>query len=121
MTDDQLLDVIRSILGQPTAPFHEDAVRGEILQQLAKCPHARVELDPSGNIIAQYGRSSRTPRFALVAHMDHPGFVGSEFLGWVPESYRAKETSDARFWRLRHVGSSRLRTARRSDTLPRVR
>lgn len=91
MTDDQLLDVIRSILGQPTAPFHEDAVRGEILQQLAKCPHARVELDPNGNIITQYGRGSGTPQFALVAHMDHPGFVGSEFLGWVPERYRAKK------------------------------
>ena len=27
-------------------------------------------------------------RFALAAHMDHPGFVGAEFLGSVPEEYR---------------------------------
>jgi endoglucanase len=91
MTDDQLLDLVGSILEQPTAPFHEDAVRSEIIQQLAKCPHVKVELDATGNVIAQYQRAVESPRFALVAHMDHPGYVGSEFLGWVPESYREKK------------------------------
>src|SRR5688572_15135234 len=91
MTDEQLLDVLRSILGQPTAPFHEDAVRGEIVQQLARCPHVTVKPDESGNLVAQYEQDAGSPRFALVAHMDHPAYVGGEFMGGVPESYRDKK------------------------------
>ncbi|HET6410378.1 MAG TPA: M20/M25/M40 family metallo-hydrolase [Chthoniobacteraceae bacterium] len=83
-----LLSVARSILAQPTAPFHEDAVRGEILQLLAQIPHVTTRLDSFGNVIARFQRGQRRPRFALAAHMDHPAYVGSEFLGGVPESYR---------------------------------
>ncbi len=88
---DVLLALIRSLLAQPTAPFHEDAVRAEILIQLAQCPHVRVTRDDFGNVIAQYQRGSASPRYAFAAHMDHPGFVGEEFLGGVPEEYRAKK------------------------------
>jgi hypothetical protein len=42
---DELLDLIRAILGQPTAPYYEGAVRGEILQQLARLPHVSTALD----------------------------------------------------------------------------
>jgi putative aminopeptidase FrvX len=92
MTDDQLQDLIRSILEKPTAPFCEDAVRGEIKQQLGKCPHVKLEADAGGNLYAQYQRgSAAAPRFALVAHMDHPGYVGGEFAGWVPEKYREEK------------------------------
>lgn len=91
MNQDSLLGVVRTILAQPTAPFHEDAVRGEILQLLAQCPHVTAKLDPFGNVIAHYHRGDRQPRFALAAHMDHPAYVGSEFLGGVPENYRAKK------------------------------
>lgn len=91
MNQDSLLDVVHSILAQPTAPFHEDAVRGEILQLLTQCPHVTTKLDQFGNVIALYQRGERRPRFALAAHMDHPGYVGDEFLGGVPESYREKK------------------------------
>jgi putative aminopeptidase FrvX len=85
------LDVARSILAQPTAPFHEDAVRAEILMQLAQCPHVSVERDDFGNVIAHYRRGQEVARYAFAAHMDHPGFVGDEFLGGVPERYREKK------------------------------
>jgi putative aminopeptidase FrvX len=75
MQSADLLDIIRSILAQPTAPFHEDAVRAEILIQLAQCPHVTAEQDDFGNVVAQYRRGDGAARFAFAAHMDHPGYV----------------------------------------------
>jgi len=86
---DRLLTTIRTLLAQPTAPFHEDAVRAEILMQLAQCPHVCVEQDAFGNVLAHYQRGQEMAEYAFAAHMDHPGFVGEEFLGGVPEEYRA--------------------------------
>ncbi len=85
-----ILDLARSLLAQPTAPFHEDAVRSEIFQLLAQCPHVTVTQDHFGNVVAHYQRGPARAQFALGAHMDHPGFVGNEFLGSVPEAYREK-------------------------------
>jgi endoglucanase len=119
-----LLDLTRSILAQPTAPFHEDAVRAEILIQLAQIRSVHVEQDDFGNVIARYEGCSGHAEYAFAAHMDHPGYVfkttertegtengvatsssstsvpsvssvvekdsGWEFLGGVPEAYRAK-------------------------------
>jgi len=90
MDASHLLEITRSLLARPTAPFHEDQVRAEIHQQLAQMPHVRVEQDAFGNVIAQYQRGNATSRFAFAAHMDHPGYVGAEFLGGVPEVYRKK-------------------------------
>jgi endoglucanase len=91
METDSLLALLRAVLAQPTAPFHEDAVRAEILMQLAQCPHVRVSQDGFGNVIAHYERGpAAIPRYAFAAHMDHPGFVGGEFLGWVTDEYLAK-------------------------------
>lgn len=85
-----LLEVVRAVLAQPTAPFHEDAVRAEIHRQLAPCPHLRTTTDAFGNVIAHYQRGAGVPRCAFAAHMDHPGFVGEEFLGGVAPEYLAK-------------------------------
>jgi endoglucanase len=85
---DRLLSTIRALLAQPTAPFHEDAVRAEILMLLAQCPHVSVEQDDFGNLIAHYRRGPELAVYALAAHMDHPAYVGDEFLGGVPEEYR---------------------------------
>jgi endoglucanase len=85
-----LLDLTRSILAQPTAPFHEDAVRAEILMQLAQLPSVHVEQDDFGNVIARYKGCSDHCEYAFAAHMDHPAYVGEEFLGGVPEAYREK-------------------------------
>jgi endoglucanase len=81
------LDIARRILAQPTAPFHEDAVRAEIRALLSDCPHVTLEEDRFGNLLALYRRGRAKPRFAFAAHMDHPGYVGREFLGGVPEAY----------------------------------
>jgi putative aminopeptidase FrvX len=86
-----LLDLARALLEQPTAPFHEDAVRAEIERQLAGLPNVRVERDAFGNIIARYQRGSAVPRLAFAAHMDHPAYVGDKFMGGVPQAYRDKQ------------------------------
>jgi endoglucanase len=83
----QLLEITRAILAQPTAPFHEDAVRAEITMQLAQLPHVTLEQDDFGNVIACYRGCSEHAEYAFAAHMDHPGFVGEEFLGGVPEAW----------------------------------
>lgn len=88
----KLLSITRAILTQPTAPFHERAVADEICRLLARCPHVTVRRDAFGNLIARYrrggrgisARSTSRPRYAFAAHMDHPGWVGGEFLGGVP-------------------------------------
>lgn len=85
-----LLEIIRPILAQPTAPFHEDAVRAEVLMQLVQIPNVSAEQDDFGNVIARYRGCSEHTEYAFAAHMDHPGFVGDEFLGWVPAGYREK-------------------------------
>lgn len=86
-----LLALTRSILAQPTAPFHEDAVRAELLMQLAQLPNVRVEQDVFGNLLARYEGCSGHAEYAFAAHMDHPGFVGGEFMGGVPEAVLAKQ------------------------------
>lgn len=87
MDTSQLLEIVRSILGQPTAPFHEDAVRAELCQQLAQCPHVTLEIDDYQNLIACYSNGDAPARYAFAAHMDHPGFVDGKFLGGVPKEY----------------------------------
>jgi endoglucanase len=91
MSQNALIELARAILAQPTAPFHEDAVRAEILMQLAQCPHVTATQDAFGNVIACYRRGeNRQPQYAFAAHMDHPAYVGEEFLGGVPKEYREK-------------------------------
>ena len=82
-----ILTITRRILAQPTAPFHEDAVRREIRALLADCPHVALTEDRFGNLLAHYRRGKSAARFAFAAHMDHPAYVGREFLGGVPERY----------------------------------
>ena len=97
MKTDAYLDLAFSILAQPTAPFHEDAVRYEIERLLEDCPHVSVQRDAVGNVIAHYRRGRVKARFAFAAHMDHPAYVGREFLGGVPEVYRKKKPATQKF------------------------
>jgi len=56
----ELLRVVRALLDQPTAPFHEDAVRNAIVAELQGCAHVRIEHDTYGNMIARtYGQFFR--------------------------------------------------------------
>lgn len=92
---DQALRVAQALLEQPTAPFHEEAVRDEIVRQLQKCPHVTVEHDRFGNMLARYRHGAMAqPEWALAAHMDHPGWLRDEagawkFLGSVGEKFLA--------------------------------
>lgn len=90
-----LTQVVQRLLAQPTAPFHEEAVRAQVRRELEGLPHVELVQDDFGNLIAHYKRGRIRARWAFAAHMDHPGYVndpgGGErvFLGGVPESYRA--------------------------------
>ena len=97
---ERLLEILRTILREPTAPFHESHVREAITALLSSCPHVQVRSDPFGNLIAHYsngsGHAAAVRRYALCAHMDHPGWVRPEedgaplrFLGGVPADYQA--------------------------------
>jgi endoglucanase len=72
-----LTNILKRILKQPTAPFHEYHVRNEIENLLADCPNVKLKHDRFGNLIATYKNGKRpTPeQWVLGAHMDHPGFV----------------------------------------------
>lgn len=105
-----LLRVVRALLEQPTAPFHEEAVRDAIVKELGNCPHVSIEHDSYGNMIARYRRGTRKrARWAFAAHMDHPGWVRAKdgewrFLGSVAERFlvnpRKREFGDFAMWDL---------------------
>ena len=93
MREKEMLAVVEALANQPTAPFHEDAVRSEIEEQLGRCPHVKFARDGFGNVIAHYQRGRGKLEWAFAAHMDHPGWVRGKdgemtFLGSVPERYR---------------------------------
>jgi len=106
----ELLEVVQSLLEQPTAPFYEDAVRDRIIFHLRQCPHVGIEYDKFGNLVAHYRRKTRAkPKWAFAAHMDHPGWVRApsgkfRFLGSVPPEYldnpRIKEFGVFAMWDL---------------------
>jgi endoglucanase len=92
-----ILAIARRILTQPTAPFHEDAARREIRALLADCPHVTLTEDRFGNLLAHYRCGKGAARLAFAAHMDHPAYVGREFLGGVPERYLKKKPATKKF------------------------
>lgn len=97
MDTDAFLDIAQAILTQPTAPFHEEAVRAEIARQLIGCKSVSLKEDKFGNLIALYQRGKKKPSLAFAAHMDHPAYVGKEFLGGVPKAYLDKKPPTEKF------------------------
>jgi putative aminopeptidase FrvX len=91
------LEISCAILSQPTAPFHEEAIRAEIVRLLANCKSVHLEEDRFGNLIARYQRGKNPPTVAFAAHMDHPAYVGREFMGGVPKSYLKKKPLTRKF------------------------
>ena len=103
MHKERLLAILEAILNQPTAPFHEAAVRETLVALLRDCPRVQLREDDFGNLIAHYrgpgiGAGVPAARYAFCAHMDHPGWVRPEkpesnappiFLGGVPSEYQA--------------------------------
>ena len=106
MHKERLLEIARTILACPTAPYHEAAVRAAIESLLAPCRRVEVRRDGFGNLVAHYrGTDPALPaRYALCAHMDHPAWVyadpsgvgGREFLGGVPAAYLDKNRDRVR-------------------------
>jgi endoglucanase len=96
-----LNNLLKRILKQPTAPFHEQHVRAEITELLKDCPHVKLKKDKFGNLHATYkhGRKKSSPTWVLCAHMDHPAFVRNptatsssdewEFLGGINDKTMA--------------------------------
>lgn len=93
----KLNSILKRLLKQPTAPFHEYHVRAEIEALLKGCPHVKLKHDKFGNLLATYknGKSKSKPTWVFGAHMDHPAFIktpGStkrdawDFLGGVPQA-----------------------------------
>jgi putative aminopeptidase FrvX len=101
-----LLDLTRRVLECPTAPMFEGFVRAEIRNLLEGLPMVAVAEDPFGNLIAHYQGTDAPARFALTAHMDHPGWrlqPHKEFLGNVPERFLTapiREFGDFAMWDL---------------------
>jgi hypothetical protein len=96
MREKEMLAVVEALANQPTAPFHEDAVRSEIEKQLGRCPHVKFARDGFGNVIAHYQRGRGKLEWAFAAHMDHPGWVRGKdgemtFLGSVPEPIQKQD------------------------------
>ena len=87
MESSPLLKNVERLMRQPTAPFHEDAVRAEVLTILAGFPNVHTQLDSFGNVLAHYTLGDGPVSCVLVAHMDHPAYVEDSFLGGVPQSY----------------------------------
>ncbi len=92
---DALISILKKLLNQPTAPFHEYHVRGAIEQILLDVPHVELSTDAFGNLLVTYrkGKRASKPEWVLGAHMDHPAFVKSpgksgewEFIGGVPKA-----------------------------------
>ncbi|PCI36292.1 MAG: hypothetical protein COB53_10075 [Elusimicrobia bacterium] len=64
--------ILRRVLPQPTAPFHEYYVR-DALSSVLKELGVPFRLDKYGNLIASYRKGKAAP-MSMLAHMDHPGF-----------------------------------------------
>ncbi len=102
MHDD--IEVLRTVLDVPTAPFCEQAVV-EYVRQFAVANSLPMTRDRAGNVLLRYRRGSTKRRWVFAAHMDHPGFVATrrrgrtlwaEFRGSVGIEYFA--ASRARFF-----------------------
>ena len=101
----QLRELLEPLLRLPTAPFHEDAVVGFVMDTLAQ-RGLQLTSDSYGNIIARrLSTGHTTARLAFMAHMDHPGFevvahnergVSAAWYGGVQEEYFAQ--ANVRFY-----------------------
>ena len=92
------LKILRAVLAQPIVPLYEQNVVN-VIEAWAKTNGVPFSRDSYGNVLIRYRRGNKKnlPKWALVAHMDHPGFVvtgnqrgrkvDGDFLGNVPTKY----------------------------------
>lgn len=90
------LKILRSLLSEPTAPFHEQGVARQVWRW-ARRRGVAFGRDAGGNVLLEYrrGRGGGVP-WVFSAHMDHPGFVArrrrgrvlwADFIGSVRREY----------------------------------
>lgn len=95
---ERLAVIVRTVLREPTAPFHEARVRAALAGLLGPLAGVTLREDAFGNLLAHYrgpAGGAGVARHAFCAHMDHPGWVRPEppggepwrFLGGVPPDY----------------------------------
>jgi len=87
--------ILAQLLGQPTAPFREEAVVAAV-DRWARRRGVAMSRDAAGNVLLRLLPRRRGPRWVFAAHMDHPGFVAvarrgrslrAEFRGGVGREY----------------------------------
>jgi endoglucanase len=61
---------LQTVLGCPTAPFHEGAVHGAIREAVRASSRLRIREDEFGNLEVVYGPGR--PRLLFACHTDHP-------------------------------------------------
>jgi endoglucanase len=67
------LDLLRTIVSCPTAPYHEERVAARVIAYLHEWD-IPFSVDETGNIIAHYQRGPEQRPLILMAHLDHPAF-----------------------------------------------
>jgi endoglucanase len=75
--------ILQEICGLPTSPFCEHAVV-EYVRSFARQHRLRVQEDRFGNMLLTARAGS--PRWVVVAHMDHPGMVAQRQRGRIIEA-----------------------------------
>jgi putative aminopeptidase FrvX len=71
---DLALAVLREVVSQPTAPYHEQRVAARVAAYL-QAWGIPFSTDEDGNIFARYQHGPACRPLMLMAHMDHPGFT----------------------------------------------
>lgn len=79
-TAEHAFAVLASVAGIPTAPLHEEGVARHMAGALQQYGFS-VRQDGFGNLTATLRRGREARPLALVAHMDHPGFVVTRSMG----------------------------------------
>ena len=74
------MNLLQSLCSVPTAPFAEDRVIRFIDQFVADRKELKLSRDGSGNLLIEFKRRAKGPRWIFAAHMDHPGFVARRMI-----------------------------------------
>jgi putative aminopeptidase FrvX len=73
------MNLLRQILSRPTAPFVEHRVL-QFVEEFARQRGLRRSADRYGNLLVTRSRTLPKRPVVIVAHADHPGFIGRRML-----------------------------------------
>ncbi len=78
ITKSRVISILRGVLSQPTAPFHESKVMDYIRKFARERKTLTLKEDKFGNLLVRYRRGTvarGSPLLVFAAHTDHPGFI----------------------------------------------